>query len=126
MFAQQSEPRERIPGTKPVRRINGLTVTASWTTTAGWIAFEILVPPHRVEAVLWRASIALAFTAGSSCLLVIWCLIRAVIEPMNTQQYSAKMGYRQGYTDGAKDRQARLYVIPEHHATQVHSSNGKP
>ena len=109
MFKQQ----DGLSATRPTRRIHGAVVIASWGIAASWIAFEILNPPHRTEAVLWRASVALALTAGASCFLVIWYLIRAQIEPVNDERTAFRIGYRCGYVDRDEKQQPdNLYPLP--------------
>lgn len=86
---------------------------ASWGIAAGWIAFEITVPPHRTEELLWRASVALGLVAAASCLLVIWFLTGALVEPANSQSTTFRVAYRSGYLDGEAGRKpAHLYLLP--------------
>lgn len=127
MCASQDEPKDRIPGTRPKRRINGAIVIASWGITAGWVAFETAIPPHRTEAVLWRGGIALMLTAASSILLMVWLMKRELIEPINNQQFAARMGYETGYADGYADAKhnedARVYLMPAPRAEEKPSSS---
>jgi hypothetical protein len=112
MFA----PQHKTSGTRPKKRIHGAFVIASWGIAAGWIAFEITLPPHRTEDLLWRASVALGLVAASSCMLVIWCLVRALIEPINSERAAFRIGYQAGRHDAASAKQARVYLLPQQRA----------
>jgi hypothetical protein len=117
-------PQDHIPALKPKRRIRGEHVAALWTVDAIWIALEVLLPPHRTEAILWRAAIALGLTAAASSLLVVWCLIRALIEPVTDERTAFRIGYRAGYADAADGREpCKVWLLPPARS-EAHSTHG--
>lgn len=110
--AFQELPQERITGTTPRWRVRGAAVTALWGIVACWIAFERIHPPHRVESLLWMASVGLMLTAAASSTMIMWYLARVHIEPSNDQSYMLRTVYRAGYLDGADASRTRLHLLP--------------
>jgi hypothetical protein len=121
-----SAPQDHIPALKPKRRIRGAAVLALWVADAAWIALEVLLPPHRTEAILWRAGIALCLTAAASSLLIIWCLVGALIEPVTDERTAFRLGYRAGYADGADGREpCKVWILPSPRSETHHANSGK-
>lgn len=117
-------PQDRIPVLKPKRRIHGAFVIAAWIADATWGALAVLLPPHHTEAILWRSGIALGLTAAASSLLIIWCLVRALIEPVTDEHTAFRIGYRAGYADAADGREpCKVWLLPPPRI-EAHHSHG--
>lgn len=90
-------------------------VVALWSISACWIAFELAVPPHRTEELLWRASGALALTAAASSTMIMWYLARVQIEPAQDERRAFRIGYSAGYHDAEKEHgpgPGSLHLVP--------------
>lgn len=117
MFTHQEEYGAHKQETKRGWRVHGATVIALWSIAAFWIALEVAFPPHRTEAILWRASTALALTASASSTMIMWYLARIQVEPANDERRAFRIGYQAGYHDAAEGRKpitagGTLYLLP--------------
>lgn len=120
-----SAPQSHIAELRPKRHVNGAFVITAWVADAIWIVLEVLLPPHRTEAILWRAGIALMLTAAASSLLIIWCLVRALIEPVTDERTAFRIGYSAGYADAADGREpCKVWLLPLPR-DEAHRVNGK-
>jgi len=95
--------------------VHGAAVIALWSIAACWVAFEMIIPPHRTEQLLWRASGALTLTVAASSTMIMWYLARVQIEPANDERRAFRLGYEAGYhdaTQGNKPSTGVLYLLP--------------